>query len=84
MKNCDFFIFPSKYEREAFPVVSLEAVACGCLFISSSVNGINEIFDTERTDNNDDKIITYFVDKINTYINEKRNIKKKNETKKNS
>ena len=64
MKNCDFFIFPSKYEREAFPVVSLEAVACGCLFISSSVNGINEIFDTERTENNDDKIITHFIDNV--------------------
>lgn len=73
MSSCDLFIFPSKYEREAFPVTILEAVACGCLVINSSINGINEIFDTENMLNEDYHIIKHFVEKINYYLKSKNN-----------
>jgi UDP-glucose:(heptosyl)LPS alpha-1,3-glucosyltransferase len=40
-KAADVFLFPSAYE--AFPLVALEAAACGLPIVATSINGIEEL-----------------------------------------
>ncbi len=76
MKKCEYFIFPSMYRREAFPVVMLEAVACKCLVLSSAINGINEIFKSEKIENDYKSILSFLLKKINFYLNDMESFEK--------
>lgn len=42
MKNCHLFVLPSFFE--GIPLVVMEALACGCRVITTSLPGINEVF----------------------------------------
>lgn len=53
--DSDFFVFPTKYEREAFPLVILEAMQAGLPVISTSEGGIPSIID--------DSVHGYLIDK---------------------
>ena len=76
MKKCEYFIFPSMYRREAFPMVMLEAVACKCLVLSSAINGINEIFRSEKIENDYKSILSFHLNKINFYLNDMQSFEK--------
>jgi glycosyltransferase involved in cell wall biosynthesis len=41
-----YFIFPSRYDQEALPLVIMEAMACGCVVISSNVGGVSGLIDS--------------------------------------
>jgi glycosyltransferase involved in cell wall biosynthesis len=47
LKKSDFFVFPTKYERESFPLVILEAMQSALPVISTREGGIPSIIDND-------------------------------------
>lgn len=48
MRKSHIFILPSFYE--GFPLVLMEALACGCSIITTSLEGVKEVFGTIESD----------------------------------
>jgi glycosyltransferase involved in cell wall biosynthesis len=42
-RQSHYFVFPTRYDQEAFPLVVLEAMASDCIVISTSVGAIPEV-----------------------------------------
>jgi len=59
LASCDIFIFPSFYPTEAFPLVLLEAMACGLAVIAYRHNYIEDFFNV-----NGGILVSYGVDNI--------------------
>lgn len=43
MKTCDIFLFPSRFERECFPLSIIEAMMCGLCIVSTTIGAIPEL-----------------------------------------
>lgn len=59
LANCDILIFPSYYPTEAFPLVLLEAMACGLAVVAYKHNYIEDFFN-----HNGGILVSYGVDNI--------------------
>jgi glycosyltransferase involved in cell wall biosynthesis len=49
LAQADIFVFPTRYKRECFPLVLLEAMAYGLPIVSTNEGGISEIVDDNVT-----------------------------------
>ncbi|MGY0600089.1 glycosyltransferase family 4 protein [Vibrio sp. JZG10] len=47
LNNSDFVLLPTRYSKEAFPLVLLESLSCGIPVLSSNVGGIPSIVDPD-------------------------------------
>lgn len=59
LASCDIFVFPSYYPTEAFPLVLLEAMACGLAVVAYKHNYIEDFFNF-----NGGILVSYGVDNI--------------------
>lgn len=47
LSSTDVFLFPTRYEKEVFPLVLLEALSFGAYLISTNIGGIADIIDLD-------------------------------------